>query len=126
MISDSNLQKILELLNQIENLDNYPELLESFDQLIDLHENEDDFFFVPEEANLQLPEIFLKDAKLKEIDKLSNQNVDANISQNINKNCAKILEYLETVELPEIQDVKKKKAPEPNIELLKKMIKLFV
>lgn len=125
MVSESNLRKILDLLNFNVNLDKYTELLELFDQIVDLEGDDEDFFLVPEESNLQLPEIFLKDTHIAEYDDFVRQNSTVKQTEKFEENCFEILEYLETVELEEYIPPKRKTPTELDTTILKNMVKMY-
>lgn len=121
MFAESTLRKILDLLNSIDSFEKFPELLELFDQMVDLNGNDEDFFLIPEESNLQLPEIFLKDTELEEYqDSIRNSEKEV-FSEIYEKNCFEVLEFLETVELEDYEMPEKEKAPEIDMNLLRKL-----
>lgn len=126
MTSQTNLKKILGYLNNLKNLDSYTEMLEIFDQLIDQRENEEDSFLLPEELNLQLTEIFLKDTNVSEYDDLIRENPKRVKDDHFEQTCFDILEYLETVELEEYEPLRKSCTTSLDNELLKKLIEKYL
>ncbi|KRH92734.1 hypothetical protein M153_3162000456 [Pseudoloma neurophilia] len=122
MSSQSNVRKILEQLNNTHNLDSYTKMLDFFDQLVDLPDDDEDVFLIPQEGNLQLPEIFLRDTFSVEHQEFLNKNTKLKKEDDFEQICFDVLEYLETVELEEYEPINK--APEIPIdsELLKKMV----
>lgn len=126
MTSQTNMKKILNYLNNMTNLDSYTEMLEIFDQLVDQQEDEEDSFLIPEESNLQLTEIFLKDTNVSEYDELIRKNSQKEIKDHFEQTCFEILEYLETVELEEYEPLGKDNTVPLDRALLKKLVERYL
>lgn len=125
MLNKFKLQKILNILNKPLNFSEYLESLESIDLILNLTDDEKKYFLSPEEINIQLPNIFLRNTKLFESEQFLGLNADKYFNKHIYTNSQNILDFLEHVELQEPEFSENKKPPEPDIELLHKLVNKY-
>lgn len=126
MLDESKLKKIVSILNDPINFDNYTEILESIDLILSVYDEDNDYFLCPEEANLQLPSVFLRQTKLLESKQFIKANSDSEIGHDFYLNCQNILDFLESVELQEPEFMESKKAPELDMKLLRELVKKYI
>ncbi|ELQ74798.1 hypothetical protein THOM_2275 [Trachipleistophora hominis] len=126
MSNESKLQKILHILNSSANLENYIDMLESIDLVLNVNDDEKDYFMCPEEANLQLPNVFLRQTKLLECKHFIKSKANNRIGEHFYENCREILDFLESVELQEPEFMESKKKPDIDVNLLRELVKKYI
>lgn len=126
MSNESKLQKILSILNSPIDLEKYIEILESIDLVLNVNDDEKDYFICPEEANLQLPNVFLRQTKLLECKQFIKSKASSCMEEHFYENCREILDFLESVELQEPEFMESRKKSDIDVDLLRELVKKYI
>lgn len=126
MLNESKLQKNIKILNSFNYLSKYKETLESVDLLLNINDDDHDYFLCPQEANPQLPNVFLRKTKLLECDQFLKSKSNKHLGLYFEENFQNILDFLNSVELEEPVFTENKKKIELDPSLLRDLVKINI